>query len=170
VQKGPASSSDYRALTGVKIRARCHMNACEWFQIESSNLVLEDPRRSLFQLKLKNYESDYPDGNYDVVRPIEFTEDTTVYMICSRARPAEIYRSEQDGWTMGGLAPGARDSIFGYLESALAVYWAACHARNVQDVYAATALANRLGYPSTASKGALLDTKIANPTDAMSSK
>ena len=71
---------------------------------------------------------------------------------------------------MGGLAPGARHSIFGYLESALAIYWAACHARNVQDVYSATAFANRLGYPSTASKDALLETKLAHPIDAMTSK
>jgi uncharacterized protein len=169
-QKDPTSSSDYKALTGVRIRARCHMNACQWFQIETINLVLEKPGKSLFLLKLKNYASDYPEGNYDVVRPVEFTEDTTLYMVCSRDRPAVIDGSEQDGWTMAGLAPGARHSIFGYLESGLAIYWAACHARNVQDVYAATALANRLGYPREVGQDALLQTKIAHPTDAMTSK
>jgi hypothetical protein len=169
-QKGPASSSDYKALTGATIRARCHMDVCEWFRIESINLVLENPGQSLFQLKLKNWESDYPDGNYDVVRPLTFAGDTTPYIVCSRDRPAEIYGSEQDGWTIGGLAPGARHSIFGYMESALAVYWAACHGRNIQDVYAATGLANRLGYPNKVAEDALLQTKIANPTDAMSSK
>ena len=51
-----------------------------------------------------------------------------------------------------------------------AVYWAACHGRNIQDVYAATGLANRLGYPSKVAEDALLQTKIAKPTDAMFSK
>lgn len=166
VQRNQAPSSNYRALTGVVIRARCHMNSCGWFSIESSNLVAETPTKSLFALKEKTWESEYPDGNYEQSRPRTFIGETASYIICSRKSPAIIDGNDKDGWTVAGLAPGARKSVYGYLETALAVYWAACHGMNVQDVYAATDLADKLGYPSTVAPDALEQRKLSNPTEA----
>ena len=160
-----ASVSTYRALTGVIIRSRCHMNYCGWFRIDQSTLALESTEKSMFAVNLSYWGSDYPDGNYDAVRPRSFSGNATSYVVCSKQDPSIIERDEKSGWTQTRLAPGAKDGIFGYLESALAIYWAACHGMNVQDVYSATVLANKLGYPAAIAVDSVNQTNLADPMD-----
>jgi uncharacterized protein len=165
VSTDQSSVSAFKALTGVVIRSRCHMNYCGWFRIDQSTLALESVEKSMFEIKLSYWGSDYPDGNYDTVRPRKFTGNATSYVVCSKQRPSIIERDENSGWTQTQLAPGAKDGIFGYSESALAIYWAACHAMNVQDVYSATAVANKMGYPGAVAVDGLTQTNLADPMD-----
>ena len=159
------SVSAYKALTGVIIRSRCHMNYCGWFSIDQSTVALESTEKSMLEIRLSYWGSDYPDGNYDAVRPRKFSGNATSYVICSKQDASIIERDENSGWTQTRLAPGAKDGIFGYLESGLAIYWAACHAMNVQDVYSATVLANKLGYPDAVAGDSVTQRNLAEPME-----
>ena len=163
VSADQASVSAYSALTGVIIRSRCHMNYCGWFRIDQSTLSLESTTKSMFAIKLSYWGSEYPDGNYDAVRPRSASGTADSYVVCSKQDPSIIERDEKSGWSQTRLAPGAKDGIFGYLESALTIYWAACHAMNVQDVYAATVVANKLGYPDVIAEDSLNQTSLVDP-------
>jgi hypothetical protein len=143
------------------------MNECGWFMIEESRLVVESATRSLFSLKLKNWYAEYPDGNYDAPRPLKYTGETTPYVVCSREKPGFVAIDAKDGWGFSGVAPGARSKPSGYAESALALYWAACHGLNVQDVATVADLAKELGYPAALSGETSEAIKISNPTDAV---
>ena len=160
--------SPYRALTGVIIRSRCHMNECEWFRIGQSTLVRNSGQKSMFEIKVSYWSSDYPDGNYDTVRPRDFLNSATPYIVCSKTDASIIEQEDGPQWTQSQLAPGAKDQIFGYLESALAIYWAACHKMNIRDVYAATAIANKLGYPRAISSDRLTQRNLTAPLDGFS--
>ena len=87
------------------------------------------------------------------------------YVVCSKTTPSIIEGDDKTGWIQTDLAPGAEDGIFGALKSGLAVYWAACHAMNVQDVYSATVIANRLGYPKGVAGDSLIQRNIRNPME-----
>jgi uncharacterized protein len=166
VQTNPVSTSGYKALTDVKLRAHCQTNSCDWFMIEEARLVVESPTRSLFLLKLKNWSAEYPDGNHDAAGAYRFEGETAPYVVCSKEKPGFVARDENDGWGFMGVAPGGPSrSLPGDAESALALYWAACHGMNVQDVHAAAHLAEKLGYPGAGES--LAATKISNPTDAI---
>jgi hypothetical protein len=166
IGSAPVSASGYTALMNVKLRAHCHLNQCSWFMIEQARLVVESPTRSLFLLKLKNWNVPYPDRNHDTAYTLRFEGETTPYVVCSKEKPGFVARDEKDGWGFLGVAPaGSRRSLPGDAESALALYWAACHAMNVQDVYAAADLAIKLGYPAV--REVFAATKISHPTDAI---
>ena len=160
------SASGYKSLMNVRIRSRCQMNECGWFMIEESRLLVESPTRSLFALKLKNWYAEYPDGNYDAPGTLKYIGETTPYVVCSKERPGFVADEGKDGWGFSGVAPGAHQRSSGYAESALALYWAACHGLNVQDVYATADLAIKLGYPAAAGE-TVATTKISSPTDAI---
>ena len=166
VQGSPVSTSGYKALMNVKLRANCQTNKCDWFEIEEARLVVESPTRSLFLLKLKNWSAAYTDGNVDAAGNLRYEGETTPYVVCSKEKPGFVARDDSNAWGFMGVAPGRRSrSLPGDAESALALYWAACHGMNVQDIYAAADLAKKLGYP--AGGETLAATKIANPTDAI---
>jgi uncharacterized protein len=166
VRSDPASASGYKSLLDVRIRSRCQSNECGWFMIEESRLLVESPTRSVFALKLKNWRAEYPGGNYNASGALQYTGETTPYVVCSKEKPGFVASDEKGGWGFSKVAPGAHRRSSGYTESALALYWAACHGLNVQDVYETANLAIELGYPATAGETSEV-TKISNPTDAI---
>jgi uncharacterized protein len=149
VRSDPASASGYKSLMDVRIRSRCQSNECGWFMIEESRLLVESPTRSVFALKLKNWHAEYPGGNYNASGAFQYIGETTPYVVCSREKPGFVAIDEKGGWGFSEVAPGAHRRSSGYTESALALYWAACHGLNVQDVYETASLATKLGYPAT---------------------
>ena len=84
--------------------------------------------------------------------------------------PAMIDKDDRgSGWSAIMLAPGNSDAIFGATETALALYWAACHAKAVDDVYnGGERLGKEFGYHVnwTAGNG-LQDKALQQPTDAL---
>jgi len=166
VRSDPASASGYKSLMDVRIRSRCQSNECGWFMIEESRLLVESPTRSVFALKLKNWHAEYPDGNYNASGALQYIGETTPYVVCSKEKPGFVANDEKGDWGFSEVAPGAHRRSSGYTESALALYWAACHGLNVQDVYETANLAIELGYPATAGETSEV-TKISNPTDAI---
>ena len=166
VRSDPASASGYKSLMGVRIRSRCQSNECGWFMIEESRLLVESPTRSVFALKLKNWHAEYPGGNYNASGAFQYIGETTPYVVCSKEKPGFVASDEKGDWGFSEVAPGAHRRSSGYTESALALYWAACHGLNVQDVYETASLATKLGYPATTEETSEV-TKISNPTDAI---
>jgi hypothetical protein len=166
VRSDPASASGYKSLMNVRIRSRCQSNECGWFMIEESRLLVESPTRSVFALKLKNWHAEYPGGNYDAAGTLQYTGETTPYVVCSKEKPGFVAIDEKGGWGFSEVAPGAHRRSSGYTESALALYWAACHGLNVQDVYETANLAVKLGYPATAGESSEV-TQISDPMDAI---
>jgi uncharacterized protein len=166
VRSDPASASGYKSLMDVRIRSRCQSNECGWFMIEESRLLVESPTRSVFALKLKNWHAEYPAGNYNATGTLQYTGETTPYVVCSKEKPGFVAIDEKGEWGFSEVAPGAHRRSSGYTESALALYWAACHGLNVQDVYETASLATKLGYPATTGETSEV-TKISNPTDAI---
>jgi uncharacterized protein len=166
VRSDPASASGYKSLMDVRIRSRCQSNECGWFMIEESRLLVESPTRSVFALKLKNWHAEYPGGNYNATGALQYIGETTPYVVCSREKPGFVAIDEKGGWGFSEVAPGAHRRSSGYTESALALYWAACHGLNVQDVYETASLATKLGYPATTEETSEV-TQISNPTDAI---
>ena len=166
VRSDPASASGYKSLMGVRIRSRCQSNECGWFMIEESRLLVESPTRSVFALKLKNWHAEYPGGNYNAAGTLQYTGETTPYVVCSKEKPGFVAIDEKGGWGFSEVAPGAHRRSSGYTESALALYWAACHGLNVQDVYETANLAVKLGYPATAGESSEV-TQLSDPTDAI---
>ena len=166
VRSDPASASGYKSLMGVRIRSRCQSNECGWFMIEESRLLVESPTRSVFALKLKNWHAEYPGGNYNASGAFQYIGETTPYVVCSKEKPGFVASDEKGDWGFSEVAPGAHRRSSGYTESALALYWAACHGLNVQDVYETASLATKLGYPATTEETSEV-TQISNPTDAI---
>jgi hypothetical protein len=166
VRSDPASASGYKSLMGVRIRSRCQSNECGWFMIEESRLLVESPTRSVFALKLKNWHAEYPGGNYNASGAFQYIGETTPYVVCSKEKPGFVAIDEKGDWGFSEVSPGAHRRSSGYTESALALYWAACHGLNVQDVYETASLATKLGYPATTEETSQV-TKISNPTDAI---
>ena len=166
VRSDPASAFGYKSLMDVRIRSRCQSNECGWFMIEESRLLVESPTRSVFALKLKNWHAEYPGGNYNATGTLQYTGETTPYVVCSKEKPGFVARDEKGGWGFSEVAPGSHRRSSGYTESALALYWAACHGLNVQDVYETASLATKLGYPATAGETSEV-IKISSPTDAI---
>jgi uncharacterized protein len=166
VRSDPASTSSYKSLLDVRIRSRCQSNECGWFMIEESRLLVESPTRSVFALKLKNWHAEYPGGNYNATGTLQYTGETTPYVVCSKEKPGFVATDEKGDWGFSEVAPGAHRRSSGYTESALALYWAACHGLNVQDVYETANLAVKLGYPATAGESSEV-TQISDPTDAI---
>jgi hypothetical protein len=134
--------------------------------IEESRLLVESPTRSVFALKLKNWHAEYPGGNYDAAGTLQYTGETTPYVVCSKEKPGFVAIDEKGGWGFSEVTPGVHRRSSGYTESALALYWAACHGLNVQDVYETANLAVKLGYPATAGESSEV-TQISDPTDAI---
>ena len=166
VRSDPASASGYKSLMDVRIRSRCQSNECGWFMIEESRLLVESPTRSVFALKLKNWHAEYPGGNYNASGAFQYIGETTPYVVCSKEKPGFVAIDEKGDWGFSEVAPGAHRRSSGYTESALALYWAACHGLNVQDVYETASLATKLGYPATTEETSEV-TQISNPTDAI---
>ena len=134
--------------------------------IEESRLLVESPTRSVFALKLKNWHAEYPGGNYNATGTLQYTGETTPYVVCSKEKPGFVATDEKGDWGFSEVAPGGHRRSSGYTESALALYWAACHGLNVQDVYETASLATKLGYPATAGDSSEV-TQISSPTDAI---
>jgi len=166
VRSDPASASGYKSLLDVRIRSRCQSNECGWFMIEESRLLVESPTRSVFALKLKNWHAEYPGGNYNASGAFQYIGETTPYVVCSKEKPGFVAIDEKGDWGFSEVSPGAHRRSSGYTESALALYWAACHGLNVQDVYETASLATKLGYPATAGDSSEV-TQISSPTDAI---
>ena len=86
--------------------------------------------------------------------------------------PAFIDKDDRaPGWSATTLAPGNTDAIFGATETALALYWAACHGKVVDDVYkGGERLGKEFGYHVTwtwTEENGLEDKVVQRPSDAL---
>jgi len=91
-------------------------------------------------------------------------------MFCSKTMPAMINRDNNgSGWSATMLAPGNSDEISGAIETALALYWAACHGKAVEDVYdVGERLGKQFGYHVNSTEGNGLEDKVLQqPTDVL---
>lgn len=159
---------EFTALIGKVVRGRCHMDTCSWFKIESMKPAGQSPRGQLFKMTSRWWESTHPEGSYDRRAPRQGGESTTSFMFCSKTMPAIINKDNSgSGWSATMLAPGNSEAIYGVTETALALYWAACHAKAVDDVYeGGDRLGKQFGYHVNWS-GELEDKVLQQPTDAL---
>jgi hypothetical protein len=84
--------------------------------------------------------------------------------------PAVIYKDDRgSGWSTTMLAPGNSDAIFGATETTLALYWAACHGKAVDDVYdGGQRLGKEFGYHvKWSADDGIEDKPLQQPTDAL---
>lgn len=133
---GSTTTPEFTALIGKVVRGRCHMDTCSWFSIESMEPAGQSGRGQLFKMTLKWWESYHPGGSYDRRAPRQGEESATSFIFCSKTVPALIDKDDRgSGWSATMLAPGNSDAIFGATETALTLYWAACHGKAVEDVY-----------------------------------
>lgn len=162
----PVSAGEFQAVTGQLVPGRCHMNACSWAVFDSVEPVIETKRGALFHLQEHYFSAEYPDGDYSRRRPRKAEGAGESYVICSKTRPAMIDKGDGKGWYVTPLAPGDEGQIFGFNETALADYYAACHGMIVHDVYAGAAAARSMGYPAHVES--LPDqSQVAEPAEAL---
>ena len=104
-------------------RARCHQDMCEWFSIESKELVASDARATVFKVTTKNWTSEHPNAAYNKKAPRVGGDAFTGYFKCSKSKPA--YVESQDGkWTATFL--DVRNPP-GFAESVVMQYFVVCH-------------------------------------------
>ncbi len=163
---GPAFADDFQPVTGQLIPGRCHMDACSWVVFDSVDPVIQTNRGALFHLDEQFFSAEYPGGDYSRRRPRKADGAGEGYVICSKTRPAMLDKGDGKGWYVTPLAPGDDGQIFGFNETALAYYYAACHGMIVHDVYAGAAAARSMGYPAHVDP--LPDqSQVAEPAEAL---
>jgi hypothetical protein len=142
---GLASSG--AALSGELMQGRCRMDYCNWFSIESRDLVGSNTKGALFKVISKGWTSHHPNGSYDKRRPRTGGEASTDYYFCSKTKPSAIWQSDTEGWKVAALNLG---SPSGAEENAVIEYFAVCH--GVQSGHGTSesfdALSKRFGYAS----------------------
>jgi hypothetical protein len=173
-QISAASKADveFTALIGKVVRGRCNQETCPWFSIESMEPAGQSSKGQLFKMTTKWWESYHPGGNYDRPAPRKGGEVATSFVFCSKTMPAFIDKDDRaPGWSATTLAPGNTDAIFGATETALALYWAACHGKVVDDVYkGGERLGKEFGYHVTwtwTEENGLEDKVVQRPSDAL---
>ncbi len=163
---GSARAEDFQAVTGQLVPGRCHMNECGWSVFDSVEPVIQAKRGSLFRIQQRYFTADYPNGDYSKHRPRKLVGSAESYVICSKTHPAMIDKGDSKGWYVTTLAPGDQEQIFGFNETSLANYYAACHGMIVHDVYAGAAVARSMGYPAHVES--LPDqSQVAEPAEAL---
>lgn len=162
-----AKAQEFAALTGKLVPGRCHMDYCTWLSIENADFVGEAPHGALYRLETKWFSSHHPRG-YDRPAPRKLDANDTSYVFCSKTKPALFNANEDKAtWRVSFLAPGVKDQVYGANETALALYWAACHRAIVKDVYdGGEKLGRKLGY-RIAKAGDDIE-KLADPKAALS--
>ena len=140
---GLASSG--AALSAELMQGRCRMDYCNWFSIESRDLVGSNTNGALFKVISKGWTSHHPNGSYDKRRPRTGGEASTGYFFCSKTKPSAIWQSDRDGWKVAVLNLG---SPSGAEENAAIEYFAVCHGvQSGQDTGESfDALSKRFGY------------------------
>jgi len=160
----------FKPLLKKLVRARCNMDVCGWFSIESSALVGASPKGELYVLATRWWESEHKGGNYDRPAPRTGGDVSISFVFCSKQKPAWIdYGGEKRVWVATPLQPGNSKAVFGAAESAYAMYWAACHNTAVTDVYAGgDALGKKLGYAFTGDvDSAGIEKTLGSPVDVL---
>ena len=161
---------EFRALVGKVVRARCHMDTCSWFSIESAKPAGQSGSGQLFKLATKWWQSDESKSMYKR-RPRHGGEVATSFVFCSKTVPAMILQNDHGKWTAARLNPGKSHTIAGATESIHIMYWAACHGKAVNDVYGdgerlAKALGYNVNWPAD-DDGYIGDKSLRRPTDAL---
>jgi hypothetical protein len=164
-----AEDLEFAAVTGQLIPGRCHMDECGWTAIDTIGLIGSSPKGQLFVLATRAFSAHYPGGNYD--RPAKKTggdKAAVSFVFCSKSNAALIDLTEDGKWLASKLRPGDETSVYGYNESGLSFYWAACHRAIVKDVYAGgTQLGKKLGYRNAWDSNGDMQGPIASPFDAL---
>lgn len=136
-QSGP----EFKTLLEDWILSRCHMGSCSRFSIRSSEMKGKTALGSLYLIRGLARSEEY-DGEYNQKPKNVEQSNFTIYVFCSKVKPATIGQNEGK-WTASFLKPGRSDAQFGYNTYDYRLYYAACHnmSRDVDE-----ALGKRLGY------------------------
>jgi hypothetical protein len=139
-------SGTFEALTGKVLPGRCASTSCTWFTIENSELEGIGQHGELFQLKVKWWTSKRPLQNS--IPPLTLSGQSQLYVFCSKTNPTNITRTaDGKAWKALLLAPEQKNAIQKDTETAIALYWGACHRATEANVYkSGTQLGQRLGY------------------------
>jgi hypothetical protein len=164
-----AEDLEFAAMKDQLIPGRCHMNECDWTSIDSIGLVGSSPKGQLFGLATRAWSANYPDGNYNRTAKKTGGDRASVsFVFCSKSNAALIDLNDDGKWLASKLRPGDEAAVYGYNESGLSFYWAACHRAIVKDVYAGgTQLGKKLGYHNAWDSGGDMQGEIASPFDAL---
>jgi hypothetical protein len=132
------------ALAAELLQGRCHMNYCNWFSIESRDIVASGKSGALAKAEIKEWGSYHPDGDYKRHRPRTGGQLSASYFFCSKTKPAAIW--EDAGKWQGAVLNVASPS--GAEENITIQYFAVCHGvtsgNDADDAY--DVLARRFGY------------------------
>jgi hypothetical protein len=60
---------EFKPLLKKLVRARCHMDVCGWFSIETATPVGASPKGQLYVLASRSWESEHKGGKYDRPAP-----------------------------------------------------------------------------------------------------
>jgi hypothetical protein len=170
VATAESTGPEFKPLLKKVIRARCHMDACGWFSIEVAEPFGSSPAGQLYKLTLKWWESEHKDGNYNRRAPLTGGDVATSFVFCSKQKPTFIeYDNDRKAWLATPLQPGNSQAMYGAVESAYAIYWAACHYAIVKDVYdEGDRLGRKLGYRFSGYPDSLGEDKVlASPSDVL---
>ena len=139
-------SGKFEALTGKVLPGRCDSRSCTWFTIENSELEGIGQHGELFQLKVKWWTSKRSLQNS--IPPLTFSGQSQLYVFCSKTNPANITQTtDGKAWKALLLAPEQKNAIQKETETAIALYWGACHRATEANVYkSGTQLGKKLGY------------------------
>jgi hypothetical protein len=169
-QKIRAADLEFKPLLGKLVPARCHMGTCSWFSIEAAEPLGTSSKGQLYALAIRWWESTHKDANYDRPAPRTGGEMNISFIFCSKKKPASINRAESGAsWSATPLQPGNHNAVSGAMESAYAVYWAACHGAIVRDVTdEGDRLGKKLGYRFSGEGDNLdEDETLASPFDVL---
>lgn len=141
-QSSPMMSN---SLLGERIRGRCHMDTCTWFNIENRELVGRNRVGDLYRIERADWSSMHPEGSYETPAPLTGGLRSVSFAFCSLTAPTVLYKID-DGWLADRLSPGFDEGVFGYNESSYMLYFAACHDLKAKDSTDFTTFGLRLGY------------------------
>jgi hypothetical protein len=158
---GLASSG--AALSAELMQGRCRMDYCNWFSIESRDIVGSNAKGALLKVISREWTSHHPNGSYDKRRPRTGGGASTGYYFCSKTKPSTIWQDDGGHWKVALLNLA---SPSGAEESAVIEYFAVCHGiHSGHDTSGSfDALAKRFGYASIENAD-LRD--IARPEDVL---
>jgi hypothetical protein len=54
-----SAEPEFRALANITVKATCHMEVCEWFNIFTASSMGTSPKGELYVLATKSWASDY---------------------------------------------------------------------------------------------------------------
>ncbi|HEX8194395.1 MAG TPA: hypothetical protein VF552_16010 [Allosphingosinicella sp.] len=117
----------FAGRTGRVVRLRCHMMECGWHQPLSIEAVRRGEGWVLQKVTARQgrsvHRSETP-GRYRRGLPIDWEAPSDHYVLCSRERPAALFRSEDGTWIAHQLN---LFDLYGFAYSSAYIYLNACH-------------------------------------------